>query len=441
MATSGKTKTVHRERRLTVGEHLDELRSCILWALLSVVVCFIFCLAVQQTLMGVVMRPHLITMGRLGLPPQIKVIRYQEGFITLLKVSFIGALVLASPFVIYQIWKFVSEGLEEAERHYCLVFGPISLGCFVLGVLFGYFFLIPLGLRFLLSVLGPEVRPDITMAEYVGLVALLTLILGLLFELPLVMLFLSKLGIVTSETYARHRKPALLIAFIAGAVLTPPDPFTQIMMAVPMMGLYEIGILVSGPTKANFLRFVKLLGLAFIAAAALVAWSCLSTTGALVEAQGQVFVSSFADSKPLQANAKSKLRAGSIVRTAGKSRAKLSLRDGAMVHVNANTVVQVSGRGQLRLFQGEVFVQPVDTGREFVIRTPNGDVTASGGAFDTEVTHAKTTVIVVQGRAEIAYRGLRKTILAGHSDGITTGGEKVDVSQAIAWTKGWSESQ
>ena len=437
MATSNSDKSGRPERRLSYAEHLDELRACILWALLSVVACFALCLGVQRTILGIVMHPHMVTMASLGLPPQIKVIRYQEGFLTLLKVCAIGAIVLASPFVVYQVWRFVSEGLRDNERRYCLVFGPVSFGCFALGVLFGYFLLIPFGLRFLLVVLGPEVRPDITLAEYVSLVALLTLVLGLLFELPLVMLFLTKLGVVAPGTYAKHRKPALLVAFIAGAVLTPPDPFTQIMMAVPIVGLYEVGILASQPTKRNLLGFAKLVGFVLVLAAGLVAWGYFAGSGTVVTVRGDVYTSSFVSSEPCKAVSGSKLCSGAIVRTAAGSRAELRLSGGATLKLNASTAVQLSSRRQVRLFHGEVLVRPERGEDEFLVRTPNGDVSARGGEVDIQASAASTSVIAVQGSAEIVHQGTRKRVLAGHLDRITTGGQKVDVTRAIAWTRDW----
>lgn len=441
MAASEEEQQDIEDTKLTFGEHLEELRARIFYALFAVIGCFFLCYAFKVQLLAIIKRPHDLTMANLGLPSELRIIRYQEGFLTLLKISFFAAAVFSSPFIIYQIWRFVSVGLYKHERRYCVIFGPISLASFILGVLFGYFFLIPLGLQFLLSVLGPEVRPQITMSEYVGFVALLTVILGVLFELPLVMLFLSKIGVMTSEAFAKHRKPAILIAFILGAVLTPPDPFTQILMAIPILGLYEVGILVSGPTKENFLRFGKLLGLACLLIVGLLGWGQFHATGELVASEGEIYVTSLSALKAVGiAGEDSTLRSGTVVSTTGNGKAEFRLTDGSVVKANASTAFRMSGRGQLHLFSGEVFVLLADAETEFVVRTANGEVTAQGATFMTRVSEVTTTVTVIEGAAEIVYQGVRKTIAAGHRDSITTGGIPVeDMDEAAAWTRGWGE--
>lgn len=420
--------------RLTFGEHLEELRVRLVYGLLALMVCFVCCYAFKVQLLSIIMRPHRLTMAKLGLPLELRIIRYQEGFLTLLRISFFAALVLASPIIVYQIWRFVSVGLYRHERRWCYVFGPITLVSFLLGVLFGYLFLIPLGLQFLLSVLGPELSPQITMSSYVALVALLTVVLGLLFELPLVMLFLAKIGIVTSESYAQHRKPAILIAFIAGAVLTPPDPFTQMMMAIPIVGLYEIGILVSGPTRANLVRFTKLALVAVVLLLGLPAWSRFRGGAELIANRGQVTVGSYGSQVARSAESgPTRVPGGSVVSTGDDGRAELRLADGTRAKLNAATAVQLAGRGQLRIFAGQVFVRPPTGKTRLLLRTPVGDVSTTGATFDVRASAVQTTVTVVEGSCDIAYRGIRKTIVAGRQDGITTGGITVDVNAATGW--------
>jgi len=439
LAVSEEDRQDIEDTKLTFGEHLEELRARIFYSLFAVIGCFFLCYAFKVQLLTIVKRPHDLTMAELGLPSELRIIRYQEGFLTLLKISFFAAVVVSSPIIIYQIWRFVSVGLYKHERRHCVIFGPVSLVSFILGVLFGYFFLIPLGLQFLLSVLGPEVRPQITMSEYVGFVALLTLILGVLFELPLVMLFLSKIGVMDSAGFAKHRKPAILVAFIVGAVLTPPDPFTQILMAIPILGLYEIGILVSGPTKENFVRFGKLVGFACLLIVGLLGWGQFHATGQLVASEGDVSVRSFSALKALGIGPSDRsVRAGSLVTTKENGKAEFHLADGSIVKTNSGTSVRMSGRGQLQLFRGELFVRPADAETEVVVRTANGEVTARGATFMTRVNGGTTTVTVIQGTAEIVYQGIRKTIAAGHRDSIVTGGIPVeDMEEVTAWTREW----
>ena len=185
---------------------------------------------------------------------------YQEGFYAYMKLCFITSVFLAYPFVIYQIWQFVSMGLYKKEQKYVLLFLPISYGAFVVGGFFGYFLLIPFGLQFLIGILGPGIQPIITMGTYISFVFMLTVALGLVFQLPLVMLLLSKIRFITPDKFITWRKYAILVIFIIAAIVTPPDPFTQTMTAVPMIVLYELGILISRPTKKGFIVLGAIVG-------------------------------------------------------------------------------------------------------------------------------------------------------------------------------------
>ncbi len=172
-------------------------------------------------------------------------IHYLESFITYLKVAGIFGLGLSLPFVLYELWKFVGAGLYDHEQKYVVIFLPISLGLFVAGVLFGYFIMIPLGLQFLASWGVQEVSLSITLGNYIGLFLTLTILMGLVFQVPLLMIFLSKIGIIDAAGFRRHRKPAIFFGFCAAAMLTPPDPITLLLMAGPLILLYEAGILAS----------------------------------------------------------------------------------------------------------------------------------------------------------------------------------------------------
>ena len=168
-----------------------------------------------------------------------------------MKLCFITAVFFAYPVVIYQVWRFVSVGLYKKEKRYLILFLPVSYAAFVMGGIFGYFLLIPFGLQFLISILGPGVQPIITMQQYVSFVFMLTVALGLVFQLPLLMFLLSKIGIITPDKFIKWRRYAILAIFIIAAVVTPPDPFTQLMTAAPMLLLYELGILISKPDRKD----------------------------------------------------------------------------------------------------------------------------------------------------------------------------------------------
>ena len=177
---------------------------------------------------------------------KIVAIRYTEQFFTYIKVVLIFALFLSHPFILWQAWQFIGAGLYEHEQRVALQFVPFSLVLFLTGVLFGYFVLIPWGLSYLSSYGNPElVDTMLSLSAYLSLFLSLTLLLGLVFQVPLVMYFLARSGLVDPETFRRVRRYAILTGFVLGAMLTPPDPFTQIMLAGPLICLYEIGILIS----------------------------------------------------------------------------------------------------------------------------------------------------------------------------------------------------
>jgi sec-independent protein translocase protein TatC len=159
-------------------------------------------------------------------------------------VCVVSGLVLASPWVFYQLWAFVGAGLYRHERHYVKKFLPFSLGLFLAGVFLCFFGVLPITLSFLLEFnvwLGIE--PTLRLADWMSFATILPLIFGICFQTPLVMFFLSLIGIFTADDYRSKRKIAILIMVIAGAVLTPgQDIASQIMLAVPMILLYELGI-------------------------------------------------------------------------------------------------------------------------------------------------------------------------------------------------------
>jgi sec-independent protein translocase protein TatC len=163
-------------------------------------------------------------------------------------VCLVSGLVLASPWVFYQIWAFVAAGLYRHERGYVKKYLPFSLGLFLSGVFLCFFFVLPITLSFLLQFnvwLG--VAPTLRLSEWMGFATILPLIFGLAFQTPLVMLFLERISVFTVADFRAKRKMAILVITIAAAVLTPgQDPFSMLLLAVPMILLYELGILLIG---------------------------------------------------------------------------------------------------------------------------------------------------------------------------------------------------
>lgn len=174
-------------------------------------------------------------------------IEIQEAFLTYLKVALIAGLVLSSPWVFYQIWLFVAAGLYPHERHWVYRFLPMSVGLFLGGALFCFFAVIPIVVQFLLEFnLWLGLTPQIRMSTWISFAVTLPLMFGLSFQLPLVMLFLERISIFEANDYREKRRIAILVIAIISMLLTPADPTSMLMMMLPLLGLYEVGILLCG---------------------------------------------------------------------------------------------------------------------------------------------------------------------------------------------------
>lgn len=222
-------------KKLSLVEHLEELRSRIIKSVVFIIVGIFGTYAFVDSLLPALIEP----VGKLVF------IAPQEAFVARLKIAFFGGLFLSSPFVLYQIWQFVSGGLNQRERKYIRIFGPLSFIFFIFGVCFCYFIITPISMKFLLGFASDFMEPMITVSKYISFVGTLTLTFGVVFELPLVTLFLTKIGIITPRFLTERRKQAVVVMFILSAILTPPDVITQCFMAVPLLFLYELGIIFS----------------------------------------------------------------------------------------------------------------------------------------------------------------------------------------------------
>jgi len=168
-----------------------------------------------------------------------------EAFFSRIKLALAGGLVLSFPFLMYQILGFVSPYLTRRDRRMGFFLIPLSFALFLMGAGFSYFVMMPFALGFLLGFGGAEMEPMLSIAPYVNFVLLMVLPLGLIFQLPIVMVFLTRLGIIDPVAMARNRKYAVFAIFVIAAVLTPADVFSQLLMAGPLLVLYEFSLLVS----------------------------------------------------------------------------------------------------------------------------------------------------------------------------------------------------
>ncbi|MBA2879741.1 sec-independent protein translocase protein TatC [Desulfosalsimonas propionicica] len=228
------------EEKLPLTEHLEELRDRLIRCFIAIFAGFVIAYVFKERLFQILTRPLIRVMEQgdtlifTGIP---------EAFFTYLKVSLLAGLMLAAPVVIYQFWMFLAPGLYKEERRLMIPIVFVSAFFFIGGALFGYFLVFPFGFKFLLGFASETIRPLPSMREYLSFSAKLLLAFGFVFELPIVITFMARLGLVNVPFLKKNRKYALLIFFAGSALLTPPDVVTQIMLAAPMMVLYEISIM------------------------------------------------------------------------------------------------------------------------------------------------------------------------------------------------------
>jgi len=227
------------EEKQTFIEHLEELRKRLIIALIAVGIgfgiCYIFAKEIFQLLMIPLIKvlPAGASMIFTSLP---------EAFFTYLKVALLAGIFVASPVVLYQIWLFVAPALYSHEKKYAIPFVIFSTFLFVGGAAFGYFVVFPFGFKFFMSFATDFIQPAPKLKEYLSFCSMLLLTFGLVFELPLFIFFLAKLGVVDARMLSRNRRYVILGIFIIAAILTPPDVVTQLMMAGPLLVLYEASI-------------------------------------------------------------------------------------------------------------------------------------------------------------------------------------------------------
>jgi sec-independent protein translocase protein TatC len=222
-------------------DHLDELRRRLIWCVAALGVAFAAALTQARTILDFLLRPVLPLLG--GNKPIFT--ELTEPFLLYMKVAFLASLFLAAPFILYQIWAFISPGLYPRERGYVYPFVLFATVFFLLGGAFGYYIGFPIACQFLLGI-AEGFQPALRISNLFSFESKIVLGMGLVFELPTVIYFLARLGLVTPGFLWRNFKYAILIIFIVAAVVTPtPDVVTQCVFAAPMILLYLIGILVA----------------------------------------------------------------------------------------------------------------------------------------------------------------------------------------------------
>ncbi len=239
------SKKVHKE--MPFLDHLEELRWRLLKAIVTIIVCAIGVYFFSDQILSILIAPYNDAMTHLNKSnvQQLIFLTPTGGFMIHIKLSVFSGIFIGLPVIFYQLWKFVVPGLMKKERKYIPIVVFFSTACFVLGAFFCYYIVIRLGLRFLLGFETSDLVATISINEYLQFVTMLILVFGLIFELPILSYFLTKIGILTPEFMRRYRRHGIVIMIILAAIVTPPDIFTQLLLAGPLVLLYEISILVS----------------------------------------------------------------------------------------------------------------------------------------------------------------------------------------------------
>ncbi|QGG47761.1 twin-arginine translocase subunit TatC [Heliorestis convoluta] len=227
-----------KENTMSLTDHLEELRNVLIWSLVFMAIGTAIAWIWHEELTAMLVKP----LTDLGLKPVI--LRPAEGFFASLKVAFFAGLIIASPAVFWKIWSFIVPALYPNERKWVYILLPFSILLLVTGVLFSYFTVYPLAIRFLVTF--GDFTPMLSIGEYLSFAITFILPFGIVFQLPLVVMFLVRIGVVNHHFLKHYRRHALILMFVMAAIFTPtPDVISQILMAGPMYILYEISIVIA----------------------------------------------------------------------------------------------------------------------------------------------------------------------------------------------------
>jgi len=233
---------MNEETKQPFMSHLEELRKRLITCAIAVGIGFVISYIFAERLFQILVTPLTSIMPE---GDRLIFTNLPEMFLTYLKTAVICGIMLTAPVLFHQLWMFIAPGLYQHEKKYAIPFVVFSTILFVGGALFGYFIVFPFGFKFFLGFANEYIQALPSVKQYFSFAIKLLFAFGIVFELPVVAFFLSKMGIVTPEFLKKKRKYALLMTFVMAAILTPPDVITQLMMAGPLIILYEIGILVA----------------------------------------------------------------------------------------------------------------------------------------------------------------------------------------------------
>ena len=228
--------------------HLTELRKRLIHCIVFLFYIFVVCYFFSEYIYGFLVDPYYSAVKEDGTERRLIFTALQETFLTYLKVSFFTAFFVTSPFILIQVWKFIAPGLYKHEKSALMPYLIITPILFLLGGMLVYYLIMPLAIKFFLSfessgaITNLPIQLEAKVNEYLSLIMKLIFAFGLSFQLPVVLSLLARIGIIDSEFLKQRRKYVVVIIFTAAAILTPPDPVTQIGLAIPLLILYELSI-------------------------------------------------------------------------------------------------------------------------------------------------------------------------------------------------------
>ncbi|GAV22694.1 twin-arginine translocase subunit TatC [Carboxydothermus pertinax] len=228
------------DKPMTLFEHLEALRKVIIISVIAIVIGSIIAYNYVDYFLTILLQP--VT----ALKMKLVFINVTEAFMTKIKIAILLGAIASSPIILWQLWTFIAPGLKPEERKFILRMIPIIILLFVAGILFAFFTVFQIATRFLLQFGGDVMSPMITIGKYISFALNFLIPFGLVFELPVIVYILAKLNFISHEFLVKNRKYALLVIFILAAALTPgPDVISQLLMAAPLLILYEVSIFIA----------------------------------------------------------------------------------------------------------------------------------------------------------------------------------------------------
>ena len=243
--------------------HLTELRQRLINSLVFLAILFIVCYFFSDHIYGFLVEPYANAVRDDEVDRRLIFTALQETFLTYLKVSFFAAFFITSPFILIQVWKFIAPGLYKHEKKAIIPYLVLTPILFLLGGMLVYYLIMPLAIKFFLSFESVGLNTNLPIQleakvnEYLSLVMKLIFAFGLSFQLPIVLSLLARIGLIDAKFLKERRKYVVVIIFATAAILTPPDPITQIGLAIPLLLLYELSILSVNIIETKNLRRKK----------------------------------------------------------------------------------------------------------------------------------------------------------------------------------------